>query len=82
MSDPGKEQNREREQQKEIEWVGKLVAPALDPIEYARHHTSVFQSVRHDLTEVLAPPKAVKKKMAQRSEILHCVQDDSAWVSC
>src|SRR5262245_59003957 len=67
MSDPGKQQNRKREEQKEIERVRKPIAPALNPVEHSRHGTFAFRHVPHGSTEVLAPLEAVKNKMVHVS---------------
>jgi hypothetical protein len=73
VSDPGKQQNGEGEEQKEIERVWKPIAPALNPIEHSRHKTFSFRHVPHGSTEVLAQLEAVKKKMTATSNNLEAI---------
>jgi hypothetical protein len=69
MSDPGKQQHREREEQKKIERVGKPIAPALDPVEHASEETSSTWNSSHVSTQLLFRSQAVKKKGAQRMTV-------------
>ncbi|HVH92890.1 MAG TPA: hypothetical protein VM783_16100, partial [Candidatus Acidoferrum sp.] len=70
VSDPGKKQNGEREEQKEIEGVWKPIAPALNPVEHASKETFSTWNFRHVSTQLLFRSQAVKKKVAQRMTVL------------
>src|SRR5262245_16110460 len=70
VSDPGKHQNGEGEEQKEIEGVRKPIAPALNPIEHASKETFSAWNFRHVSTQLLFRSEAVKKKVAQRMTVL------------
>ena len=62
MSDPGKNQNREREEQKEIERVRKPITPALDPIEHPGNETFSAWNSRHVSTQLLFRSRSCQEK--------------------
>src|SRR4029434_9441156 len=76
MSDPGKQQNDEREEQKEMEGVWKPIAPALNPVEHASKETFSTWNSSHVSTQLLFRSQAVKKKVAQRVKVI-LVRDPS-----
>jgi hypothetical protein len=65
MGDPGQKENSQREEKKQIERMGKFVAPALNPVEQPRPKTSFSLALRHVSTGILSQSGAVKKKIQQ-----------------